>query len=67
MNEKKVKLNLEGLDGNAFALMGAFQRAARNQGWIKSEIEKVLNKCTNGNYDNLICTLIDNTEREEDE
>ena len=26
---KKVKLKLVGLDGNAYALMGAFQRQAR--------------------------------------
>jgi hypothetical protein len=68
MMPNKVKLNLVGLDGNAFSLMGAFQRAARRQGWEKTEIDAVLNKCTSGNYDNLLSTLMANTESEtEDE
>ena len=38
----KVKLTLVGLDGNAFSLMGAFQQAARKQGWSKAEIDAVI-------------------------
>ena len=38
MKTKKVKLELVGLDGNAFFLMGAFSRAARRQGWSQPEI-----------------------------
>jgi len=58
---KRVKLNLVGLDGNAFVLMGAFQQAARKQGWTKEEIDEVLEECRSGNYDHLVQTLIDNT------
>jgi len=29
---KKVKLTLVGIDGNAYSIMGAFQKAARRQG-----------------------------------
>ena len=58
----KVKLTLVGIDGNAFALMGAFKRAARKQGWTADEVQVVLDKCMSGNYDNLLCTLMDNTE-----
>ncbi len=32
MTTKTVKLTLVGLDGNAFSLMGAFQKAAKRQG-----------------------------------
>src|SRR5262245_8104063 len=32
---KKVKLQLVGLDGNAFSLMAAFQEQAQNEKWSK--------------------------------
>lgn len=62
---KKIKLDLVGLDGNAFALMGAFQKQARREGWTKDEIKIVLDKCTSGDYDNLIITLLDNCDAED--
>jgi hypothetical protein len=62
---KKVKLELVGLDGNAFAVMGAFQRAARRQGWTPEEIKLVLDECMSGDYDHLLTTIMDNTESEE--
>ena len=64
---KKVKLNLVGLDGNAFYLMGAFAKAAKVQGWTSAEIDKVLNECQSGDYDHLLRTLIEHTESPEDE
>lgn len=33
--DKKVTLELVGLDGNAFALMGAFAKRAKREGWEK--------------------------------
>jgi hypothetical protein len=42
--------------------MGAFKRAAKEQGWNKEEIAVVLDKCTSGDYNNLLCTLMDNCE-----
>ena len=39
---KKIKLRLVGLDGNAYSLMGAFQNQAKKEGWTKEEINKVL-------------------------
>ena len=57
--EKKVNLTLVGLDGNAFNLMGAFQRQARKEKWLQEEIKQVLDKCKEGNYDELLCTLMD--------
>lgn len=59
---KKVKLNLGGLDGNAYALMGAFQRQARQEGWTKEEIDEVITDCKSGNYDHLLGVLIEHTE-----
>jgi len=58
MKKKKIKLELVGLNGNAFALLGAFRRAARKQGWSPDEIEKVMIEATSGNYDNLLRVLV---------
>jgi len=56
--KKRVKLTLVGLNNNAFFLMGAFQKQARKEDWTKEEIDEVLNKCTSGDYDHLLQTLI---------
>ena len=64
---KKIKLDLVGLGGNAFALMGAFQKQARREGWTQDEIKVVLDKCTSGDYNNLIVTLWDHCESDEKE
>lgn len=62
-----VKLNLVGLDGNAFFLMGAFSRAAKHQGFPQNEIDAVLKECQSGDYDNLLQVLIKNTVSEDSE
>lgn len=54
---KKVKLELVGLDGNAYSLMGAFQRQARKEAWTPEEIKSVLNDAMSGDYNHLLCTL----------
>ena len=64
---KKVRMNLVGLDGNAFSLMGAFSRNARRQGWTKQEIDSVIEKCMSGDYNKLLCVLMENTEEIEEE
>ena len=58
MTTKKVTLQLVGLDGNAFALMGAFQQQARREGWTKEEIKGVIDECMKGDYDHLLTTLM---------
>jgi hypothetical protein len=52
-----VKLNLVGLDGNAFSLMGAFSRAAKKQGRSKAEIDAVLGDSMSGDYNHLLYVL----------
>ena len=59
---KCVEMDLVGLDGNAFVLMGAFSRNAKKQGWTKDEIDQVINECKSGDYDHLLSTLITYTE-----
>lgn len=57
--KKKIKLNLVGLDGNAFNLMGQFQKRAREEGWDSDEISYVIEKCMSGDYNNLLCVLME--------
>lgn len=59
--KKKVKLELVGLNGNAYSLMGAFQNAARRQGWTKEEIKVVLDDATSSDYDHLLAVLVNHT------
>lgn len=56
--DKKVNLELVGLDGNAFSLMGAFRSQANSEGWSKEEIDFVLTECKSGDYNHLLCTLM---------
>lgn len=57
MENKTVNLDLVGLDGNAFSLMGAFQRQAKKEKWTKEEIDLVLTECQSGDYNHLVATL----------
>ena len=54
-------MKLEGHDGNAFALLGTFKREARRAGYSTSQIDKVIEEATSGDYDHLLQTLIANT------
>lgn len=64
---KKIKLNLVGLDGNAFNLMGKFQVQAKKEGWDADEISYVVEKCMSGNYDNLLCVLMNYCDMDSEE
>jgi hypothetical protein len=59
---KKVKLRLIGLDGNAFSLMGAFRSQAKKEKWTKEEIEAVLDDAMSGDYNHLLRVLADHCE-----
>ena len=58
---KQIDLELVGLDGNAFALMGAFSKQAKREGWTEEEIKSVLDECKKGDYNHLLQTLIKHT------
>ena len=57
MVDKKITLELVGLNGNAFFLMGAFQQQAQKEGWSKEEIQAVLDEAMCGDYNHLVYTL----------
>jgi len=56
-NTKKVNLNLLGMDGNAFSILGAFRNQAKKDGWNKEEIELVLDEAQSGDYEHLLATI----------
>jgi hypothetical protein len=64
---RTINLDLCGIDGNAFVLMGAFRKQARKEGWDTKEIDIVMTECQSGDYDHLLQTLIAHCETTEDE
>lgn len=63
---KTVNLCLIGMDGNAFAIMGAFRRQAQREGWTKEEIYTVLEEAQKSDYNHLLSTIISHCEPEAD-
>lgn len=49
-------------DGNAFALLGAFRKQAKREGWTTEEIDAVMTEANSGDYDHLLQTLMDHCE-----
>lgn len=55
-SENKPKVNLSTVDGNAFFILAACQKAARKEGWTQSKIDDFLDEAKSGNYDHLLQT-----------
>lgn len=60
---KKINLQLVGLDGNAFNLLGKFSQQAKRENWTKKEIDYVISEATSGDYNHLLRTLFSYCER----
>lgn len=56
---KTVKLDLVGLNGNAFNLLSKFRRQAQKEKWLKDEIDAVLAEAMKSDYNHLLATLMD--------
>ncbi len=54
---KTVNLDLVGVNGNAFAIMGVFSRQARRESWTHDEIDLVLDEAKTGDYDHLLAVI----------
>lgn len=54
---KQINLQMVGLDGNAFAILGAFQRQAKKEGWNQNEIDHVLVEAKSKDYSHLVSTI----------
>jgi hypothetical protein len=63
-----VHVKLVGEDGNAFAILGIVTRAMRKANLPKEEIDQFRSEAMSGDYDNLLCVVMDwvNTDDEED-
>ena len=58
MSKTNIKLNLEGVDGNSFCLLGHAQRELRRN--HKMDMwEDFLAEATSGDYNHLLATLSD--------
>lgn len=58
--KQKVILQMVGLNGNAFSIIGAFSKAARAQHWSGNEIKAVTDEAMSGDYNHLLATIMDN-------
>jgi hypothetical protein len=56
-NLPKIEGTLVGVDGNAFAIMGYFQRQARRSGWSEAQIDEVLDGAMSSDYNHLVATI----------
>ena len=54
----KPKVELIGRDGNAFAILGECQRAARKAGWSSEAILRFQAEAMEGDYDELLTTVL---------
>lgn len=59
---EKVQFDIANSDGNAFALIGGWKRAARREGWSEDEIEAVIADAMSGHYDHLVQTIMEYSE-----
>ena len=57
--ERKVLGSFDGINGNAFMLMGYFQQQVKRQRFSKEWIQSVLDKAMSKDYDYLVGTLLD--------
>lgn len=53
-----VRVQLSGRDGNAFAVLGQCQRAARKEGVSGDQIKEFMTEASSGDYDHLLATCM---------
>jgi|GEM_PF-1741168 hypothetical protein len=65
--EKTVNLNLIGVNGNAFMIIGVFKRQAQKEGWTPEEIDKVIIEAKSSDYVHLLATIENHCEPKDQE
>lgn len=65
--DKTVNLNLIGVNGNAFMIMGVFQMQAKKECWTQDEIDAVLKEAKSGDYNHLLATIENHCEPKDEE
>lgn len=65
----EINVKLAGEDGNAFSILGRVVQAMRKAHLDDEEIDKFREEATNGDYDNLLITVMDwvSVDSEDDE
>lgn len=53
-----VKVNLTGVNGNAFAILGECEKAAKKAGLTKEQIDEFLKEAMSDDYDHLLQTCM---------
>ena len=54
-------------NGNAFAILGKAQRAARKGGWTPEQIDAFLTEAKSGDYDHLLQTTMKHFEEADED
>jgi hypothetical protein len=54
----EIEVQLTGQDGNAYAIMGAVQKALRNAEVPKEQIDEYLKESMSGDYNHLLRTAM---------
>jgi hypothetical protein len=57
-NQNRIKVEILGRDGNAFAILGATTKAMQRAGVSKEIRDEFLAEATSGDYDNLLSTVM---------
>lgn len=57
----KVKIDWASVKDNAFAMLGAFRKAAQQQGVAQADIDRVIDDARSGDYEHLMNVLMRNT------
>jgi hypothetical protein len=65
--EKTVNLNLIGVNGNAFMIIGVFKRQAQKEGWTPEEIDKVIIEAKSSDYVHLLATIENHCEPKDED
>lgn len=54
----EITVNIVGVNGNAFNILGICTAAMRKHQLPKSEIDNFFSEATSGSYDDLLCTVM---------
>ena len=56
---KEVRVDLEGVDGNAFSIMGVCAKAMRRAKVSDADIKAIQKEATSGDYNHLLATYME--------
>ena len=54
----EITVKIVGVNGNAFNILGICTREMKRHNLPKSEIDTFMTEATRGNYDNLLCVVM---------